>query len=122
MGVFAEVRLNWKGRDYVIPPDRVMRAIAVVEDVVTIAELGEMATIPKARKLTRLAEAFGAVLRFAGAEASDEEVYAGLFDKNSKGAAIQAVMALLAMMMPPAAVVEAGDATSGKPKPADAAS
>ena len=102
MAIFEEVTLSWKGRDYKIPPDRVLRCIAVVEDVLPLGALAK-STFGEV-KLARLAEAFAAALRYAGAPVTDEEVYSGMFEGEGGKLAAQArayVYALQALMIPP---------------------
>lgn len=109
MSIFEEIRLSWGGKDYVIPPDQVMRVIAKVEDVITLSELH---TSMAGRKppIGKLAQAFGITLRHAGASVTDEQVYAGMFE----GAAMRerltaAVTVLLALMIPPQSIKAAGE-------------
>src|SRR4051812_21281849 len=103
MAVFEPVRLTWKGTEYVIPPDQVMRCIAKIEDVITLAELHRAMGKPP---LAKLAMAYGAALRHAGARAEDDEVYAAMFKsgKDMHGQVTGAVYTLLVMMMPPDAL------------------
>lgn len=119
MGVFADVTLNWDGKDYVIPAKKVLRAIGRVESVLTIKEL-YAATSGGDIKFERIATAYGEALRFAGAPVDDDDVYAGLFaGQESQETIIQAISGLLAIMIPPSAMKEAADATPGKaPVPA----
>jgi hypothetical protein len=102
MAIFEEVRLAWSGTELVIPADRVLRAIAAVEDVLTLGELGRCmvaGTLP----LARISMAYGALLRHAGAKVSDEEVYDGLFAKSElQQQALKAVFVLQNLMIPPA--------------------
>ena len=95
--VFQEVKLGFKGEEYTIPPDRVMGAIAVVEEHVTFADLVDT----KRPKLARIAQAFGALLRYAGAKVEDDVVYSAMFDGKT-GVQIQnAISGLLEIMVPP---------------------
>jgi len=113
MGAFDAVTLAWAGFEYVIPANRVMGAIARIEDVVTLEELGrygERGTMP----LAKLAMAYGAVLRYAGAKVKDEEVFAGMFsDGQKQNDLVTALMSLLTMMLPPGSVTEGGGNTGG---------
>lgn len=113
MDIFKEVKLQWNGKEYVIPPNAVMMCIAKVEDVVTLAELVRYSnrnTMP----LAKLAQAFGVVLRYAGANVSDDEIYLGMFaDGDMKEKANNAITTLLVMMMPPAHLAKFGG-TAGK--------
>lgn len=109
MSVFEEIKLSFGGKEYTIPPDRVMSAIGRVENVITLGELGEMAEKPKvALKLMKLAKAYGELLRYAGATVTDEDVYAGMFSGGTSNVvAMQALLGLLALMMPPASMRKA---------------
>lgn len=101
MAIFEEVKLTWNGRDFVIPPDQVLPCIAKVEDVLTLAQLWR-AMERQALPLAKLAQAYGMVLRHAGAVVSDEDVYAALFTSGEMQArARDAVLTLQVMMIPP---------------------
>jgi hypothetical protein len=99
--IFDEIRLGWQGRKFVIPPNKVMGALARVEDVVTLEELqryGARKTAPMAK----LAMAYGTALRYAGSSASDDEIYRELVRGTEDGAGVLAAIAgLLSMMIPP---------------------
>ena len=126
MSVFDDIRLHWQGRDYVIRSNRVMGAIARIEDHLTIAELqqySERNTAP----LAKIAMAYGAVLRYAGARVDDDEVYEGLFAADDSSEVIMAsLQTLLTMMVPPSALVSgpdgSGEPPMGNSKPAAARS
>ena len=102
-GVFEEVQLSWKGKDYAIAADNVLLAIQKLEDVLT---LGELATsMSKGRlPLGKLSAAFGILLRHAGAEVSNEEVYSAMFadaGKHLQQQAFAAALTLHKLMVPP---------------------
>lgn len=104
MAIFQAVTLNWEGRDYIVPADRVMGAIGVVEDVVTFPELVQGLQVGKPSML-KLARAYGAILRYAGATASDEDVYAGMFVPGELQRHITtAINTLMVLMTPPGAM------------------
>lgn len=123
---FEEVRIAWKGREYTIPPDQVMRCIAKVEDIVTLAELQQFSqrqTLPYGK----MAMAYGVILRHAGARVSDAEIYNEMFKvgEDARSVAVEAVQNLLLLMIPPehiakaqaaqaAAAAEAAEGTGGK--------
>lgn len=100
MNVFDDVTLNWKDVPHVIPANRVLGAIARIEEVLTLDELiayQARGTAP----LAKIAQAFGAALRYAGGRATDDEVYASLFsgaDANEK--MVLSIATLLHMMVP----------------------
>lgn len=103
MGVFRDIILPWEGQDYTIPSNKVMGAIARIEDVLTIKELYE-ASAGGNIKFTRIAAAFGEALRYAGAKVSDDEVYGAMFaGAESQHVIVSAISGLLSMMIPPAA-------------------
>lgn len=114
MAVFEEVTLTWNESEYRIAPDHVMGAIARIEDVITLKELGRYAQkqdVP----LAKIAMAYGALLRYAGAKAKDDEVYAAMFgSSDTQYAVIQSVETLLMMMIPPSATAE--EASEGEEK------
>lgn len=116
MGVFQPIKLEWKGEPFTVPADRVMGAIAVIEDVVTLKEIYEAGAKGKV-KLSRIASAYGALLRYAGAKVEDDEVYEGMFAVDSGKAAAAAVTSLLSMMVPPNAGGKPNGA-AGKSQPA----
>lgn len=102
MAVFEEVTLTWEGKEYKIPPERVLRCIAVVEDALPLWKLAQTA-VGEVR-LAQIAEAYGAMLRFAGADVSNEVVYARLFDGDGGEIAKKArtyCFTLQALMIPP---------------------
>lgn len=102
--MFNPVVLKWYGAAYTIPANRVLMAIATVENILTLDELHKFvdkSTVP----LARIAQAYGALLRFAGGSATDDDVYAGMFGgENADPAAV--VTALLGMMLPPDRIVQ----------------
>ena len=100
MGVFDDIRLNWQGTDYVIPANKVMGAIARIEDIITLTELIRMSQQGKV-KFASIASAYAAVLRYAGVQVSDEQVYLGLFKDNTAAVVNAALAGLLQMMLPP---------------------
>lgn len=128
MSIFKEVTLTWKGETFTIAPDHVLRAIAIVEERVTLHELmkfQQRGTAP----LSTLSSAFASVLRYAGAKVTDEEVYAAMFSGDQAISVGQAISALLLMMVPPGVGesaegnVSKGEAPSSKKrmKPSSAA-
>lgn len=116
MAVFDDIRLRWKGQDYVVRANRVMGALARIEDVITFGALYshmQRGDVP----LVKLSQAYGAVLRYAGARIEDEEIYAGMFDEASRDAVMAALQALMEMMLPPAARKTAATADAGQESP-----
>ncbi len=125
MGAYDPVELDWRGKTYSIPPRKVLGAIARVEEHLTFTELLGHAgrnTVATAK----LAMAFGSLLRYAGADVTDDDVYEGMFAASvgsSEGAdaIVTAISILMSMMIPPGArknpVLTPGEteASSGNP-------
>lgn len=99
---FDPVTLAWGGKEYSIPADKMMRVIAVIEDVVTLAELKRYHDKGGA-PLAKLSEAFAAALSFAGATGvTADEVYLAMFGtEEDQAQAATAVVGLLQIMAPP---------------------
>lgn len=124
MKIFEDITIKWDGREHTIPSEKVMRAIGLIEEHLTMKEIGEAVHSSGGIAFTKVAAAYGAILRFAGADITDEQVYAGLFSMSKEKNNVQAVLnGLLAMMIPPSAYKDAAkkaveDAvSSGKAKP-----
>lgn len=119
----TSITLSFKGQTYTIPESRAFEAGAAVEEVVTLAEMSQWGNAPKFFKLAR---AFGALLRFAGARVSDTEVKAEIdasimraveagVDQGAANElfAVQAMAQLQAVLFTDAPA-EGGDAAPGK--------
>lgn len=110
---FEPVTLAWKGEEFTVPAENQLRLIAMIEDALSGAS-GEQAIAMLARpsgpSYSRLAAAYGAALRFAGASVTDDEIYLSImsdFAEQKQDAALKvrgAVMALLAIIAPPIAL------------------
>ena len=103
MAIFEPVTLKYKGQEYVIEANRVLKAIACVEEHITIGELSELQAKGNGIPLVKIACAFGAVLRFAGCKTSDEEAYEALFS-DGEASAVNSVTSLLVMCIPPSVI------------------
>ncbi|MGB1215396.1 MAG: hypothetical protein ACPG4X_18650 [Pikeienuella sp.] len=132
MGVFPEVNIPWDGEDYTIPANNQLAIIAEVEEILMTSPSGEVNDpiflllndrVPR----SKMAAAYGATLRHAGAEVSDDEIYLAMVEDISGKAtgvnsvAWSVVMGLLALMAPPVyqdIVATKADAPKKKPKPA----
>ena len=108
---FEDVTISWRGVDYNIPAKGQMMLIAKLEDALS-GDSGQQAMTVLFRKegppYSRLAAAFGAALRHAGAKATDEEIYLSMQadlanrSKESRTATIQnCILALLSIISPP---------------------
>lgn len=112
--IFEDIELEWQGVPYRIRgDDGVMKAIAVIEDHVTLFELTEgqsRGSIP----LAKVSRAYAAVLRLAGARVTDAEVYGGMWADGANADLVQqALGGLLEMMVPPSAIEAAEQEADG---------
>lgn len=108
--IFEAATLQWLGKDYHVPPDRVFRMVQAIEQGdasigargMTMFELMQIALSGKP-ELTRLADAWYFALRFAGApDVTPERIYAGMFNGGlAPDSVAEAIAALLALMVPP---------------------
>lgn len=118
MPIFEEITLTWKGEEFKIPPDQVMKVLAKVEDVITMVQLHrhrENGDLP----LVKISQAYGIALRHAGAHVKDEEIYNEIFAGDSvRAIALNAVLTLQMMMIPPAALRK-GEQQPAAGKPAE---
>lgn len=120
MSVFKEVGLTWKGREYVVPPDKVMGLIAEIEEHVTIEELASRGGIKRAKA----SAAFAAALRYASRVAGsptrieDAEVYQAFFADDVAASTTQIITSLLSMMIPPEHLQIKPEAAKKKDSPA----
>ena len=123
---FEDVTLTWRGQDYTVPANRQMALIAKIEDALS-GDTGQQALTVLFRRegppYSRLAAAFGAALRHAGARVSDDEVYLSiqtdLVSKSNaeKTAAIQGcILALLSIISPPAVAQISDKSAEDKPE------
>lgn len=103
--MFDPIKLEWSGKTITIPANRVMQAIATVEDIVTLVELTDMFQ-RGAPKYSRIAMAYGALLRFGGMEIKDEDIYTALFDEGSSEQISNGLIILLSMMVPKEKIIE----------------
>lgn len=98
--IFDPVTLTWRGADFEVAPDKIMGLIARIEEIVTLSEI-HAAAQKGGMPLAKLAMAYGACLRYAGARVEDAEVYQTFFS-GSADSIPAAISSLMAMMVPPA--------------------
>lgn len=107
---FEPVSLVWKGQTFEVVPDRQMELIMRVEDVLRRNDVRPAVSIlaqPGGPGIARLAAAYDAALRYAGAELAPGEVYlacqtelAGEGEEQI-GLMYQATLGLMALLSPP---------------------
>lgn len=118
MSIFDPIELRWDDKDYVIPPNRVLGAIARIEDIITLKEIHDGVSQRGAISLSKVAMAYGAVLRYAGAKVSDDEAYEALFVGRESGTVvITYLQTLLVMLTPPAGKGSTSVGESHRPSP-----
>lgn len=103
MAIFEPVTLEWKGKSYTIAPDQVLKAIAIAEDLMPLGTL-HRAMASGSLPIAKICMVFGGLLRYAGAEVKDEEVYDAMFEGQGaelQRRALDAVRVLHVLMIPP---------------------
>lgn len=130
MSIFESVTLTWQGKEYQVPPNRLLRLIAAVEDKITLSQIVDMAARGQ-MKFAQVAEAYAAALLVAGVKPSGPadlfglEVHAALFDgKEAIARWAETVDKLVRLMTPPESI-QAGEAAqmgNGRPVAAKASS
>jgi hypothetical protein len=112
MAVFSDIELEWEDRIYTIRSNRVMKAIGIIEDHITLAEL-QVYSQRGAAPLGKLCMAFAAVLRYAGASVKDDDVYERAFSgEEAQAAMMRAILHLMRMMLPASARAKLEAATA----------
>ena len=124
---FQDTIITWKGEDFTIPAKGILTLIANLEGILSGAS-GEQAINvllrPGGPSHTTLSFAFGAVLRHAGCDVSDEEIYLSIqrdladASHDTMATVTGAIIALLSVMSPPLAQNVVGDDTGKKTKAA----
>lgn len=110
MGIFNDIPIGWHDEEFIIPANRVLKAIAAIEENITLHEIFTYSERGAMPPLSKMAMAYGAVLRMAGARVSDEEAYEFMFSGNEQhSAAMDALNGLLSLMMPASKVAEFRD-------------
>lgn len=101
---FKPVLLEWGGREYTIEPRRVLGAIALIEESLSLTELSNYSLGRVAPRMVKIAQVYTSLLQYAGCkEVSTEEVYAHLFGKDEDGRVntTEVILGLLLLMVPP---------------------
>lgn len=98
---FNKIDVTWRGKQYVIPSDQVLMAVAMVEEVVTVRELCQMLAEEKPKSVI-IGRAFAQILRYAGATVTDHEAYTAFVAEGPLGSGqLHALALLITMIMPP---------------------
>lgn len=124
--MFKPIQIDWKGKPVTIPANRLLGAVAAIEEVITFNELlnySQRGAYPAAR----IAKAYGELLRYAGEQVTDDEIYLGIFGDDVNAANVTGSMQLLMMIMVPPSlrdgksndpVLEPGETAPGNSKAA----
>lgn len=99
----SAIRLEFKGTVYEVQENRAFEAGEMLEEIVSIAEIGSWGNSPKFHKLARV---FSVLLNYAGADVTKEEVFAEMMreihtagDDADGILAVKAVEALVGVLM-----------------------
>lgn len=122
---FDDVTLSWADKSYTVPANQQLMLIAKIEDALA-GDTGEQAIALLMRKNgpphSRMAAAFGAALRYAGAGVTDEDVYLSIHQDIASGSKMQVatkvnmmILALLSIISPPVAAAIRGEPEEKKP-------
>lgn len=106
--MFEDIEFQWKGAKYTLRADKVLRAIASVEEIITLHELStyqHRGTIPAGK----VSMAYGTMLRMAGARVKDEEVYSSLIQDASSEQMLETTLVLMRMMLPPESLTQGAE-------------
>lgn len=108
----ADIKLTFRGQEYLIPDSKAFQAGAVVEEIATLYTV--LRWVNGDLPLNKLSQCFGALLRFAGAKVSDREVHRELVDVLGTGPAfaMTALQTLIAVLMDGAVLDDGSDAKS----------
>lgn len=112
--MFQPVKLMWKGKEVLIPSSKVLGAIAVSEQHLSLFDIAELRMRPKPASV---AAAYAAVLRYAGEDVTDEEVYNVICDPAEDTSNVMIDISALVMMMLPSSVVRGNSAPDAATKP-----
>jgi hypothetical protein len=96
----ADIIIKFRGKEYIIPEDR---AFPLGERIEDIALLGEVIAWSKRPHYHRMSRCLGEMLRFAGAEITDREVYGevmtSLLGGGADGFVTDALFGLVTVLM-----------------------
>ena len=112
--IFDPIEMRWMGKDVLIPANRVLRAIAAIEEILPLDQVVRMGVTGHVH-IAKCSMAYGAVLRYAGVEVTDEEVYSRFVGVPAEAPEmVRTLQALLMMMLPRDLKGASADAPKGK--------
>ena len=114
--IFETVYLDFDGKTYTVPPEKVLKLIAVIERHIRIADLVN----PSGAPLSALSHAYSDALKFAGCQnVEPEQIYLSLYEEGAREKIENAIVSLMHIMIPPERLKtfeDKGD-SEGKEKP-----
>lgn len=106
----AEIKITFRGEDYIIPENRAFEVGERVEEIVSLVEVFSWAQKPKFFKMARCV---GEMLRACGARVTDKEVHQQMmadFQGAKADTYFAALASLVAVLMDGAPAASGGDA------------
>jgi hypothetical protein len=109
------IALEWAGKKFTILESEAFAVGELVEDIITLGELPDLAKRPKFHKIARV---YGEMLRFAGAKVTDQEIHSAMMaqvkaagggDDGAQIIAGAAISALVEILMDGAPQDDEGD-------------
>lgn len=99
--MFDPIEIEYNGTVKTIKPNEIMPLIAQIERIISLPRLME-AVQSGEPPMAALAMAYGKILRYAGVNVTDGDVYAEMFSgEGAMSAATAAAQTVLALMVPP---------------------
>jgi hypothetical protein len=99
MRIFEDFRIEWNGEEIVVPSNRMMGLVHTVETIVPplklSAMMADLGRDPTSIRPAMISQVLSAVLRYAGKNVTEEEVYNGLFGKGDAVYAMAVTIAAL---------------------------
>jgi len=105
--VFEDVSVEFNGETKVIPANKVLKLIAQLEEIQTLPELMAMRE-NKDFSISKISSSYGTLLRYAGFDIDDEGAYEAVA-VGSIDVAVNAILAIILIMIPPKAARKAQD-------------
>lgn len=93
------IRMTFKGAEYHIPPHRAFAIAAQIEEIATLFEINSWHANPK---FAKMAQCVAAMLRYAGANVTHEEVWQELqeqFHNQDRALLTSSLLALIQLLM-----------------------
>lgn len=119
--MWRDLQLEWEGKSYLLRADEFFTVACDVEEIVDFKKLSEMQECPQFGKI---AKCYGIMLRHAGADVSDRDIYRGIMSQIARSeeegsgkqlAALAAVSALMSVLLDGAEIEEQGGVGDDKP-------